>query len=255
MISNTNRRAFTLIELLVVIAIIALLIGILLPALSSARAAARTVACSARLQQLGIALTGYLNDSRDALPQVIVPVFGQPSVIGALFGGKKGTLPAYGINEYGAERRPLNRYLDLGTVSPDSEPGTAEVEAFRSPADTGGVIPGIGLVKSLYDLVGSSYNLNDHSLEGEQSWTLVPPTGGKMPPVLSTSKTWVIGPQPIFNFQQNGDRGMRWYDRRDVSANLLFLDMHVGTGLRVPTGVVNTTTDYTFLPTPEWKKP
>ncbi|HYC99655.1 MAG TPA: prepilin-type N-terminal cleavage/methylation domain-containing protein, partial [Phycisphaerales bacterium] len=82
------RRGFTLIELLVVIAIIALLVGILVPALSAARQAARNVACSARLQQLGVALTGYTNDYPDRLPQLRVDVApGVTANIGALFGG------------------------------------------------------------------------------------------------------------------------------------------------------------------------
>jgi hypothetical protein len=63
----------------------------------------------------------------------------------------------------------------------------------------------------MYDLIGSSYTLNDHALDGEEAATLVPPGGGKMPYVHDTSRTWVVGPD----------------------------------------GIVNTTKDYTFLPTPK----
>lgn len=254
----TRPRAFTLIELLVVIAVIALLVGILLPALSGARLAARAVACSAKLQQLGVALTGYLNDHRDALPQVMVNVGGKMAVIGSLFGGKKGTLPFYEIDQWGAERRPLNRYLELGRVPPDAEPGTVEVEPFHSPSDGGGVVPGIGPVESMYDLLGSSYTLNDHALSGEQVATLVPLGGGRMPPVVTPTKTWVLGSHTIYNFQEDGDRGMRWYEppsrssARATRASLLFVDMHAASTLHVPGGIVHTTPDYTFLPRPDW---
>jgi prepilin-type N-terminal cleavage/methylation domain-containing protein/prepilin-type processing-associated H-X9-DG protein len=259
---RSGGAGFTLIELLVVIAIIALLVGVLLPSLSGARQAARGVACRGRLQQLGVALSGYLNDSKDALPQVKVDVGGgNLAVIGALFGGKKGSLPAFGINDYGAERRPLNAYLELGRVPPDSEPGVFEVEAYRSPADVGAIIPGFGPVRSMYDFIGSSYTLNDHALNGEQAATLVPSGGGRMPPIVTPTKTWVLGSHPIYNFQEGGDRGMRWYSRpastpasdRSTRANLLFVDFHVGGPAVVPPGVVNTTDEYTFLPSPNWR--
>jgi len=63
-----NRRGFTLIELLVVISIIALLVGILLPSLSKARAQARRSACAANLNQIGMGIRSYLNDSLDRMP-------------------------------------------------------------------------------------------------------------------------------------------------------------------------------------------
>jgi prepilin-type N-terminal cleavage/methylation domain-containing protein len=252
-----SRRAFTLIELLLVIAIIALLVGLALPGLASARRSAKIVACSARLQQLGVALQMYLNDYDRTLPQLGVPVppTNEKRIIGALFGGKKGTLPAYGIDVYGAERRPLSRYVHGAAVPPDAEAGAIELPAFQSPCDAGGNIPFVGPVRSMYDLLGSSYTLNDHALDGEDAWTLVPPGGGKMPTVVTPTKTWVLGPHPIYNHQQGGDRGMRWYGRPTAAATLLFVDLHAGGLFNVPAGVVNTTDDYTFLPRPGWSTP
>ncbi len=248
------RRAFTLIELLVVIAIVALLIGILLPTLSQARLNARAVACGARLQQIGVAISLYWGDFDNTLPQAKGPLpGGGESVIGALFGGKKGRLPFYGIDAIGAERRPLNRYLTSKTPPPDAEEGVFELPEYKSPVDqgaenTGVPIPGFDRTDSMYDLVGSSYQLNDHTLEGEEYATLVPLGGGRMPYLTRPSKTWMVGTHPIYNYQQDGDRGQRWYDRNQVQANLLFCDSHAKMRVAVPKGVVNTTEVYTFLP-------
>ncbi len=250
---DAGATGFTLIELLLVIAIVAVLVGLLLPGLSGARWAARTVACQARMQQLAVGLGQYLEDSKGALPQAKADVGGgNLAVIGALFGGKKGTLPAYGINTWGAERRPLNKYVHDGAVPADSEAGTVELPVFQSPGDAGGVVPFVGRVASMYELVGSSYTLNDHALDGEAAWTLVPPGGGKMPLVVMPTRVWVLGTHTIYNHQEGGDRGMRWFGRKGAAANLVYADLHVGGLHEVPPGVVNTTERYTFLPRPDW---
>ncbi len=256
------RRAFTLIELLVVIAVIALLVALLLPALAGARAQARAIVCGSRLQQLGIGINLYFGDYDNKLPQATTMIGSNNVIIGTLFGGKKGTLPFYDINNKGAELRPLNRYVLDVAPPPDSDPGTFEVEAFRSPCDKGGVIPGFGPQASLYDFLGSSYALNDHALKPtmgtQEIATLVPNGGGRMPEIATPSKTWILGSQPIFNADGGGNNQYYWYTSRggsataaaDMKANLLFADWHVGTQLKVPAGPVNTTKDYSFWPVP-----
>lgn len=273
MLGCMKRRAFTLIELLVVIAVIAILLGVLLPALGGARESARATSCGSNLHQLGIAMTMYLGAYNNRLPQVRIDTStgqvvrgSEGSNIGALFGGKKGSLPGFpgfnfGISEVGAARRPLNRYINEDGFPPDDSSGSEKIEVgvFHCPADSGTNDPFLASLgvdtSNTYDLIGTSYNLNDHALDdipGDEPYaTLIPKVGGPMPNVRNPSKTWVVGDQPIYNYDDGGDRGQNWHFG-DIRPGLLFVDMHVKIGVRVPKGIVHTTGDYTFLPSPDW---
>jgi prepilin-type N-terminal cleavage/methylation domain-containing protein/prepilin-type processing-associated H-X9-DG protein len=253
------RRAFTLVEMLVAIVVVALLVAIALPALGAARTRARTLLCATRLQQLGVATNLYLNDFNGALPQTRnASPLGGDDITGMLFGGKKGTLPLYGYDMIGAERRPLNPYVRTQGIPRDADRRPFELEPFHSPMDKGADQTYLPLASfqsadSIYDLLGTSYVLNDHGLNGEMEKTLIPAGGGPIPFVLDPTRTWMLGSHTIYNFQQDSDRGEYWYSPRRAEANLFFVDGHARMVVPIPDvqcEVENTTPDYTFLPTP-----
>lgn len=262
------RRAFTLVELLVVIAIIGILIGVLIPTLGSARRSAQSIASVSQLKQLGAGIAMYLPEHENCLPQMRVDGAGNPvegsdgDNIGALFGGKLGQLPFYGIDRVGPERRPLNQYVwDEIVPADETDPAKAyEIPVFQDPTDNGttdAFLASMGLdTSSTYDLLGTSYTLNDHALDtdpGDEAYpTLIPKEGGRMPRVLTPTKTWLLGTQPIYNYDDGSDRRMRWGSREGIVANLLFVDLHAEGGLPVPEGQVQTTGAYTHLPSPRW---
>lgn len=257
-----RRAAFSLLELLVVIATIAILVAILLPSLAGVRGVARSTLCGSRIMGLGRGLALYMNDYDQTLPQAVNPGASsrtdEPLFPGPLFGGTKGRLPIWGLDRLGAASRPLNAYLSLPDPPPDAAPGRADLDAFRSPCDKGVEetylgIQGFERLDSSYDGYGSSYVINDHDLDGDQHRTLIPARGGKMPPIADPSKTWVLASAPIYAFQQDSDRGQRWYHPDRTEANILFVDLHVRLVVPIPNEwcvVENTTPDYTFHAVP-----
>lgn len=254
---QSARPGFSLIELLVVIAIIALLMGLLLPALGAARQQARVAVCGSNLRSLGLATQLYLDDHDRALPQMGVDLgFGQPVVIGALFGGKRGALPYFGIDQFGVASRPLNEYV-FGDAQPDTDETTAEAEPFRSPVDRGAGatgIPGFESASSMYELLGSSYTLNDHAPDddpGQELYpTLVPSGGGRMPEIVTPTRTIVLATHPVYAYDDGGDRQHHWTSRSDEETNAVFADGHVRTRMLVPTDGSPGANDYTHLATP-----
>ncbi len=277
-----KRPAFTIVEMLVVVAIIATLVALVFPAIRGAKESAGMTTCANNLRQLGVACGAYLATYNSHLPQAAAlnPFTGQQEIIGTLFGGKRGTLQMFGIDQIGADRRPLNAFLSGGfVIDPDPTDGYSQEEMpmFECPLDRGQPAqpPFVPQVDSMYDFVGTSYTLNDHSLDSEDHATLVPKRtgddpstpalegrpGGRMPAVEDPSKTWMLGDLPIYNYQQGGDRQQHWHRTKyDCACNLCFVDGHIGFNVTVPPSTFgpdgcvreNTTKDYTFLPGRNW---
>lgn len=63
-----ESRGFTLIELLVVIAIIAVLAAILFPVFAQAREKAHQASCLSNLKQIGLGMSGYIQDYDETVP-------------------------------------------------------------------------------------------------------------------------------------------------------------------------------------------
>ena len=68
--SRSSKHGFTLVELLVVVAIIGILVALLLPAVQAARASARSMQCSSRMRQIGLALHNFANSHHGRFPEV-----------------------------------------------------------------------------------------------------------------------------------------------------------------------------------------
>jgi len=236
--------------------------AVLLPALGSVRLAARETKGAAHTREIGRATLSHMNDHNGRLPQLRLTPQGRVSEdpeaihLGWLFGGARAVVNVFGAAGIGADVRPLNAYL--GDYGADDRPGV-----FRDPLDAGtnddqltGYLPDRPDA-TVYELVGTSYVLNDHAIDlipcpfVEIFNTLIPPGGGPAPRVTTPSLTWLAGQSPIYNFDDGGDKGELW-GRDRVRASLAYMDGHAEVAVPVERGTENTTPRYTYLPRPDW---
>jgi prepilin-type N-terminal cleavage/methylation domain-containing protein len=248
--NSYHRRlpfGFTLIELLVVIAIIALLLSILLPSLNATKRLTKRLVCQSNLKQLTVAWHLYLDDHDG--------VFYRGINTNHLFGGWDGT------GDWADDHldRPLNEYVSL-----PSNIRTAEgAEAFRCPADDGGILDIPEKVKA-YQYFGNSYQTNiilvgptsigdgppeypeykklHDAINGQienlklshvsTKWSYVP---------LMGDNNWMIEWDPIYTQEHS----KAWHGK-PLYHNLVFLDAHVEF-IKIYKGLY-VTTEYSIVP-------
>jgi prepilin-type N-terminal cleavage/methylation domain-containing protein len=241
------RKGFTLIELLVVIAIIALLISILLPSLQGAREQGKKAVCLANLRQIAQGAHSYANDDET---EMIVPImwmkvrkehqfgFGKQwswrTALPFAYGGRTPQKPFPDISSpeilmdktawnWGAPRRPLNRYL-YGAID---QSDFKKMPLYHCPADTGYPVfdpddwggegeldaPPASAGIPCYDFLGNSYRINTCGLvfvpgglgSPFAAATLsVGAEGHKATAIDNPSRT-VLFPEPLFYFWSRQD--------------------------------------------------
>jgi prepilin-type N-terminal cleavage/methylation domain-containing protein len=140
-----RKCGFTLIELLVVIAIIATLFAILTPSLQRVKDKAGLISCASNQHQIVVAVSGYMSDWDDFLPQAVSSNNNSPSR----------------LNSYRDKDRPdiSPAYSSLGSFLPTSKVFNCPVSSF----DTGDVSTPDGK-KSYQELYQNPNSVEDYDL-------------------------------------------------------------------------------------------
>lgn len=231
------KKGFTLIELLVVVAIIVLLISILLPSLGRARRNARAITGLANLKQIGVALSMYGNENRDYLPfgweKVVNPsgltwywainpylVASNTTLISKVFKDPTAAMPLGNVH-----------YTSNPLLMPENTRVFASSTKLTAPYRFSQILPMPSDIATVFD--GSQMEARSGSCE-PTAWQL---DGGKLfgtiylPENYSAGyATIAAGPNAdaygVSNWAYPPGGQIRWRQRDDNSANLLFSDGH-----------------------------
>ena len=137
-----RRGGFTLIEALVVIFVIGILVALIIPAVIAARQVSRRIECSNKLKEIGLAITGYVDDNK-AFP---IGVNGKSALARLLpYLGKE---PLYNSMNFvappeGVVPRGANLTAHQTTVQAFICPSDREPVGYAGPCNYGGNV-GVG---------------------------------------------------------------------------------------------------------------
>jgi len=147
---------FTLVELLVVITIVALLIALLIPTLSKARIRAQTVVCSSNSRQVFVALSMWIDDSKQRLPSAANPPSDVAQVDPAFATGMAYSSSTY----YGyAQRYIAFKYLNR------------EFNAFRCPSSRAEFRPDDNWTPTIFSHMGfTGFADYKNNMWANESW-------------------------------------------------------------------------------------